>query len=153
MDTMSMIKAMMSGGQMGAGIGGMMQGGGGIMGALQQPGMPMAPGPAPAVPSDGAMGPTIGPGMAAPGAPMPIAPQPGMPGQPGRGMMGLPQGGLLGLLRGQSPQGILGMLQKWSKPPNDAQGLQTPFTNPPMGPGEPQMPSPQAMDMFPGGHQ
>lgn len=57
-------------------------------------------GAAPAVPSDGAMQPTIGPAMATGAAPQ----------APGR--MGLPSGGILGLLQGQSPQGLLGMLQR-----------------------------------------
>lgn len=57
-------------------------------------------GGAPPVPADGEMQPTIGPGaapMAAPQAPV---------------KMGLPPGGIIGLLRGQSPQGLVGMLQR-----------------------------------------
>lgn len=70
-------------------------GGGGLLGQLQR----RFGGAAPAVPADGAMQPTIGPGMpaAAPQAPV---------------KMGLPPGGILGLLQGQSPQGLLGMLQR-----------------------------------------
>lgn len=45
--------------------------------------------PGPAMPNDGAMQPTIGPGTASP-----------------------PPGGIMGLLQGQSPQGLLGMLQR-----------------------------------------
>jgi len=74
---------------------------GGILGQIMKAAQP-APGAAPQVPADGAMQPTIGPGM--PAAPAPQA-SPGF-------KFGLPQGGILGLLRGQSPQGIMGMLQR-----------------------------------------
>lgn len=57
--------------------------------------------PAPAVPADGSMQPTIGPGAAASAA----APQAPV-------KMGLPPGGIIGLLQGQSPQGLIGMLQR-----------------------------------------
>jgi hypothetical protein len=86
----------------GGGFGGL--GGGGILGGIQRM---MAPGAAPAVPGDGAMGPTIGPGAAAP-APASTMPQ---------FKPGLPQGGILGLLQGQSPQGLIGMLQGMNKQP------------------------------------
>ena len=56
---------------------------------------------APAVPTDGAMGPTIGPGMPAPGPAAPAY----------KPKMGLPPGGLLGLMQGGSPQGLMGLLQ------------------------------------------
>lgn len=64
------------------------------------------PAAAPPVPSDGAMQPTIGPGAGArPPAPVP----------PGA-KFGLPSGGILGLLQGQSPQGLMGMLQRAQQP-------------------------------------
>lgn len=81
------------------GAGGMM-GNGGIVGGMQRM-MGPKPGAAPQVPSDGAMGPTIGPGM-------PTAPDPAA--SPVK--FGLPQGGILGLLQGQSPQGLMGLLQR-----------------------------------------
>lgn len=60
------------------------------------------PMPAPAVPNDGTMQPTIGPGM----------PPPAPPAAPGyRPKLGLPQGGILGMMQGQNPQGIMGLLQ------------------------------------------
>lgn len=72
-------------------------GGGGLLEAMQR----RFSGGVPAVPADGTMQPTIGPGgqpaMAAPQAPV---------------KMGLPPGGILGLLQGQSPQGLMGMLQR-----------------------------------------
>lgn len=70
-------------------------GGGALMEAMQR----RFGGGAPAVPADGAMQPTIGPGA----APQPQARSP-MP-------MKLPPGGILGLLQGQSPQGLLGLLR------------------------------------------
>lgn len=70
-------------------------GGGGLLEQIQR----RFGGGAPAVPADGAMQPTIGPG--APAA-APMAPV----------KMGLPPGGVLGLLQGQSPQGLVGMLQR-----------------------------------------
>lgn len=79
-------------------MGGGQLGNGGLLGAFQRMNNP---GAAPQVPSDGAMGPTIGPGAAAP-APAAPAYTP---------KLGLPKGGLLGILQGQSPQGIMGLLQ------------------------------------------
>lgn len=73
-------------------------GGGGLLGSIMS--RMGGGGATPAVPSDGAMQPTIGPG-AAPA----VAPQAPV-------KMGLPPGGILGLLQGQSPQGLLGMLQR-----------------------------------------
>lgn len=73
-------------------------GGGGLLSSIM--GRLGGSGTAPAVPADGAMQPTIGPGtppMVAPQAPV---------------KMGLPPGGILGLLQGQSPQGLIGMLQR-----------------------------------------
>lgn len=87
-----------------SGAGGVMNGagGGGLLGAMKPAAQPAA---APVVPPDGSMQATIGPG-AAPVAPVaaPAAPRAGMP-----------QGGLVGLMRGQSPQGILGILQQMSQ--------------------------------------
>lgn len=71
-------------------------GGGGLLEAMQR----RFSGGAPAVPADGAMQPTIGPG-----APPTVAPQAPV-------KMGLPPGGILGLLQGQSPQGLIGLLQR-----------------------------------------
>ena len=97
---------------------------GGLMGGMQRM-MGPTPGAAPAVPADGAMQPTIGPGAAAPA--------------PAAGMLqfkpGLPQGGLLGLLRGQSPQGLLGMLKGMGSPL--AGGMPTAGMLPPGAPGNP----------------
>lgn len=57
---------------------------------------------APAVPADGAMQPTIGPGVAPPVAQAPIR-------------AGLPSGGLLAMMQGKAnPQGIMGLLQRLS---------------------------------------
>jgi hypothetical protein len=56
-------------------------------------------GSAPAVPADGSMQPTIGPGM------------PQTPAVPYRPKLGLPPGGLLGLMQGGNPQGLMGLLQ------------------------------------------
>lgn len=84
---------------------GSLAGGGGIMSLLQKMqiggGAPAAPAAAPAVPADGAMPATIGPG-AAPPAP---AAQPPV-------KFGMPNGGILGLLQGQSPQGMMGLLKR-----------------------------------------
>jgi hypothetical protein len=66
---------------------------GGIIGGIQRM-MAPSPGAAPAVPADGAMQPTIGPGAA---APAPAAPA---------------GGGILGLLQGQSPGGLIGLLKR-----------------------------------------
>lgn len=90
------------GGVAGGGIGAQMmalaqkmQGGGGAAAA-----QPAAAAPGPAVPADGSMQPTIGPGMpAAPAAPG-YAPK-----------VGLPKGGLLGIMQGGQPQGLAGMIQ------------------------------------------
>lgn len=71
---------------------------GGILAALQR--LRGGGAAAPAVPADGTMQPTIGPG-----APPAAVPQATV-------KMGLPPGGILGLLQGQSPQGLLGMLQR-----------------------------------------
>lgn len=75
-----------------------LQGTGGILGG-GAPAAPAAPQPGPAVPGDGSMQPTIGPGTATP------------PAAPYAAKMGLPKGGLLGLLQGGSPQGLAGLLQ------------------------------------------
>lgn len=64
----------------------------------------MVGGGAPAVPADGAMGPTIGPGMPALGPAAPAY----------KPKAGLPPGGLLGLMQGGSPQGLMGLLQHLS---------------------------------------
>lgn len=90
-----------------SGFGSMVPGGanGGLLAALQK--MQIgggAPAAAPAVPADGSMQPTIGPGAAAPAAPQ--APT----------KFGMPQGGLLGLLQGKSPQGLMGLLQRGMQP-------------------------------------
>lgn len=77
---------------------GAMAGGGGLMDAIRAR---FGGGAAPAVPADGAMQPTIGPG-AAPSA---------VQGQGPRYKAGLPNGGILGLLQGQSPQGLMGLLK------------------------------------------
>lgn len=63
-------------------------------------------GGAPAVPDDGMMQPTIGPGAAPPVA-APAAYQP---------KLGLPPGGILGMLQGKSPQGLMGLLQHLTGP-------------------------------------
>ena len=68
----------------------------------------MMGGAAPAVPADGAMQPTIGPG-----APAPAAPQ--APMKFGVGNFAQ-NGGILGLLQGQTPQGLMGMLARAQKP-------------------------------------
>lgn len=82
---------------------------GGVLGMLQKMqiggGQPGAAPAAPAVPSDGSMQPTIGPGA----APPPVAPQ-----APTK--FGLPPGGLLGILQGKSPQGLMGLLQRGMQP-------------------------------------
>lgn len=80
-------------------------GGGGLMSAIQRM-MSGGAAPAPAVPADGAMQPTIGPGVGpAPAAASPYTPK-----------MGLPPGGILGLLQGKSPQGLMGLIQHLSAP-------------------------------------
>lgn len=84
-------------------LGGMSNGG--IFGALQRQFNP-APTAAPAIPADGQMQPTIGPGTAPPAAaPVPYQPK-----------FGLPKGGILGLLQGQSPQGLMGILNNMRGP-------------------------------------
>lgn len=77
---------------------------GGLIGMLQRQFNPTPA--APAVPADGAMQPTIGPGTAAPAAPA----------QPYQPKFGLPKGGILGLLQGQSPQGLMGILNNMRGP-------------------------------------
>lgn len=77
---------------------GALGGAGGLLGILQR--RLAGGGAAPAVPADGAMPPTIGPGAAPAVAP------------PAPVKMGLPPGGILGLLQGQSPQGLIGLLQR-----------------------------------------
>lgn len=76
--------------------------GGGMAAAIQKLMNPAAP--APAVPADGAMQATIGPGAAPPAA-APYTPK-----------AGLPPGGLLGLMGGNSPQGLAGLLQHLTSP-------------------------------------
>lgn len=67
--------------------------------------------PAPAVPSDGTMQPTIGPGTPAPATPQaPVK-------------MGLPPGGILGLLQGQTPQGLMGLLARAQQQPGGVFGM------------------------------
>lgn len=91
--------------------------GGGVVGGIQRlmnpsaasmPAAPTVPAQpivgAPPVPGDGSMQATIGPGTA---PPAPAAAPPAAPVK-----MGLPQGGLLGLMQGQSPQGLMGLLQR-----------------------------------------
>ena len=75
---------------------------GGMLGGISRLMNPAGSGAAPAVPADGAMQPTIGPGMPAPApAAAPYTPQ-----------LGLPKGGLLALMQGQAkPNGIMGLLQ------------------------------------------
>ena len=102
--------------------------GGGLVGGLQSLLSP-SPGAAPAVPADGAMQPTIGPGAA---APAPAAAPSAMP----QFKAGLPQGGLLGLLRGQSPQGLLGMLKGMGGSPL-AGAMPSAGMLPPGAPGNP----------------
>lgn len=97
---------------------------GGLLGGMQRL-MAPAPGVAPQVPADGAMQPTIGPG---PAAPAPAATMPQF-------KPGLPQGGLIGLLRGQSPQGLLGMLKGMGSPL--AGGMPQAGMMPPGSPGNP----------------
>lgn len=85
----------------GRGMFGSLAGNGGLIGAIQRQFSPApAPAPAPAIPADGSMQPTIGPGTAAPA-----------PAQPTGYKPGLPPGGILGLLQGQSPQGLMGLLK------------------------------------------
>lgn len=85
---------------------GSLGGGGGLGGLLAKISGQMNPGTSPAVPSDGAMQPTIGPG-AAPPAPAAPAYSP---------KLGLPKGGLLGILQGGNPNGIMGLLQHMAGP-------------------------------------
>lgn len=76
---------------------------------------------APAVPADGAMQPTIGPGT----APAAAAAAPAL-------KMGLPSGGLLAMMRGRTdPQGLVGLLQQLSARQQQA----GPMTAPPGGAG------------------
>ena len=70
---------------------------GGLFGAASRLMNPQ-PGVAPAVPADGEMQATIGPGM--PAAPPAYTPK-----------LGLPKGGLLGVMQGGQANGIMGMLQ------------------------------------------
>lgn len=86
-------------GSMAGGNGGLASfaGNGGLLGLLRRGGQAVPT--APAVPADGSMQPTIGPGAAPQqqaAAPMP---------------MKLPPGGIIGLLQGQSPQGLMGLLK------------------------------------------
>ena len=75
-------------------------------GSLAAPSNPAAP----AVPADGAMQPTIGPGTPSPAA------NPSL-------KLGLPTGGLLAMMRGQSnPQGLVGLLQQLSAGQGGAPG-------------------------------
>lgn len=75
-------------------------GSGGILGMIAKR---MQGSAAPAVPGDGSMQPTIGPGA---------APAPTAPAAAYTPKLGLPQGGLLAMLQGQAkPQGLMGLLQ------------------------------------------
>lgn len=88
-----------------ANFGGAAQGGG-VLGQILKQMQPPAAAP-PAVPSDGSMGPTIGPG-----APPPAAAAPSY-----RPSMGLPRGGLIGIANGSAqPQGLAGLLQHFMGP-------------------------------------
>lgn len=81
-----------------------MRGMGGMLPTMQfGGGAPAGPGAAPAVPADGTMPPTIGPGTPPPGAAQaPIH-------------AGLPSGGLLAMMQGRTnPQGLIGMLKRMS---------------------------------------
>jgi hypothetical protein len=86
-------------------MGGGQLGNGGMIGGIQRLLAGGGGGAAPAMPSDGAMQPTIGPGGAPAAAAPAYTPQ-----------LGLPKGGLLGILQGGSPQGIMGLLQHLSRP-------------------------------------
>jgi hypothetical protein len=100
-------------------------GGGGLSGMLAKAQVALrGTSMAPPVPADGAMQPTIGPGMAAP-APAAPAYQP---------KLGLPKGGILGLLQGQTPQGIAGLLQHFAQ----SQGAPLAGGMPPAGMIQPQ---------------
>lgn len=84
---------------------GSMSGNGGLLQSIMARMNPAGSGnPAPAVPNDGAMQPTIGPGA----APAPAAPT-------YTPKLGLPQGGLLSMMQGGSPQGLMGLLQHLSR--------------------------------------
>lgn len=93
--------------QLGLGSGGSNGGaapGGGVLAQIMKQMSPQA-GAVPAVPPDGSMQPTIGPGAA---PPVPPAYKPGL---------GMPKGGLLGIANGSAqPQGLAGMLQHFLGP-------------------------------------
>jgi hypothetical protein len=77
-------------------FGSMAGGGGGLLAMLQSK---FGGGGAPAVPADGAMQATVGPGAAPPAAPA-YTPK-----------VGLPKGGLLAMMQGGQSQGLMGLLQ------------------------------------------
>lgn len=100
-----------------ANFGGAAQGGGVLGQILKQMQSSTAP---PAVPGDGSMGATIGPGTTPP-------PAPAKPWTPG---IGLPKGGLLGIANGSAqPQGLAGLLQHFASPSGPA-GAPAGVTNP-----------------------
>lgn len=109
-----------------------MRGVAGALPTMQFGGAPAAPAPGPAVPADGAMQPTIGPGVvpAAPQAPLTLK-------------AGLPSGGLLAMLQGRTnPQGLVGLLQQMSaRQPGPMNGT-------PSGAGMLDLPKIKPMDMF-----
>jgi len=87
-------------------LGGAAQGGG-VLGQIMKQMAPQAAAP-PAVPADGSMPPTIGPGA---------APPPPVPPLPYKPAIGLPKGGLMGIANGTAqPQGIAGLLQHFMQP-------------------------------------
>lgn len=90
---------------------------------------PVAPA-APAVPADGAMQPTIGPGVAPAASPLTLK-------------MGMPHGGLLAMMQGKTnPQGLVGLLQQLSaQQPGPMNGT-------PPGTGMLDLPKIKPMDMF-----
>lgn len=128
---------------------GSMAGNGGLLQSIMARMNPAGSGnPAPAVPNDGAMQPTIGPGAAPPTAP---AYQP---------KLGLPPGGLLSMMQGGSPQGIMGLLQHLTRgqgaapmPGMPAAGMMSGLPGTPgasaEGPAAPQLPmNINPMDQF-----
>lgn len=111
-------------------------GGGGLLESIMSR---LGAGAAPAVPADGTMQSTIGPGAA--------------PAPTGQGLAykpGLPPGGILGLLRGQSPQGLAGLLKNHLSGPPAQQPLSSYFGQMPQAGMLPGMPgSPMAGPMAP----
>jgi hypothetical protein len=112
---------------------GQLRGMAGSLPTMQFGGAP-APAAAPAVPADGAMPPTIGPGVTPPVAPL---------AHPATLKMGLPTGGLLAMMQGKTnPQGLVGLLQQLSaQQPGPMNGT-------PPGTGMLDLPKIKPMDMF-----